>query len=236
MGKFKFLFYILGGMISIGIILTLPLFNVQRVTVNGLYALNEDEVISKIYYKDNVNIFAVDSGRFERELEKIPYVKTATISKKLPNEIIVDIVERDCIGYMLYGSDIYVYIDGEGIVLDMQNYTMDNKPFFEGLGIAEVVKGEKLSAFDEDVFDIAITLANAFDKYDFGDKIVRIKLDNTVDLIFYINNIKVLFGSVDDIYKKMNWIDTIVNKQLDENVSGVLDLRYVDKYPIFKEN
>ncbi|MFV0519032.1 MAG: cell division protein FtsQ/DivIB [Lachnospirales bacterium] len=236
MKKFKILFAILAILLLMLIIISLPIFNVETVVVNGITEIDEMDILSKIYYKDKVNIFAVDSRKFEKEIEKLPYVKSASISKKLPNQIIVDIDERECIGYMLYSNDIYVYIDGEGIVLDMQNFTKENKPFFEGLGIAEVVKGEKLSVEDKEVYNIAITLANAFESYDFGDKIVRIKLDNTVDLIFYIDDVKVLFGNLDNVYKKMNWIDTIINNQLDENVSGTLDLRYVDKYPIFEEN
>lgn len=218
------------------IVMSLPIFNIEYVEINGIDNIKEESVMSKIFYKDDVNIFALNKKKLEKELKNIPYVKEVVVSKKLPNKLVIDIVERRTIGYITYGDEIYVYIDGDGIVLEMQNYTDEQKPFFSGLYINEVTKGKKLDVENERVFDIAVTLANAFDKFDFANREISIRLDDEDDIIFYIDNIKVLFGDVQNIHKKMAWLESILENALDKKDSGVLDLRFPDRNPVYSGN
>ncbi len=232
------------GVFLVGLILlllllfigSLPIFNIQTVEVNGIKIINEETIISKIFYKDNVNIFAINRRKLKNQLEKLPYVKEANIEKELPNKLIINITERKNIGYILYGDDIYVYIDGEGVVLEVQNYTREQRPFFMGLNVSEITKGEKLQVDNEKVFDVAVVLANTFENFNFDNRDIKINLDNINDIVFNINDIKVLFGDVTNIYKKMVWIDAILNNELDKNASGTLDLRFSDRNPVFSES
>ncbi len=236
MNKFKAISITVCILFIVLLIMFLPIFNIKNVEILGLDNVSEETVMSKIFTKDNVNIHTISKFRLKKELEKIPYIKEVNIIKELPNKLIVDVTERKNIGYITYGEGIYVYIDSEGVVLEMQNYIDEQKPFFSGLNIKEVTKGQKLNVEDDENFNVAVSLANDFSKYDFSDRYVSIRLDDQNNIIFYIDDIKVLFGNTQNIHNKMVWVDAILNNEIDKNASGTLDLRFPDRYPVFSEN
>ncbi len=234
--KFFVVFSIIILFIIAFVVMSLPIFNIKTVEIKGIDIIEEESIMSKIFYKDDVNIFSLSKRNLEKEIEMLPYAKDVVITKELPNKLIINVTERTNIGYILYGNDIYVYIDGEGVVLEVQNYTREQRPFFGGLNITEVAKGEKLYVEDESVFAVAVTLANTFKNFHFDNREIKIKLDDVDDIIFNIDNIKVLFGDIENIYDKMVWIDAILNHELDKNASGTLDLRFPNRNPVFSES
>ncbi|MFV0441507.1 MAG: cell division protein FtsQ/DivIB [Lachnospirales bacterium] len=218
------------------VVMALPVFNIKTVVINGRSKLTEDEVYLDIFDKDTVNIFTVNTREYEKRLVSYPYVKSADVYRNLPNELVIDITERKCIGYAMYGDGIYVHLDSEGVVLDLSNSIEEIHPVFTNLNIKEAVKGQELSTYDEKVFSKAVSLANAFKLYDFGDKVININLGDLNDIVITINNIKVLFGSTEEINTKMTWINAIVNEELTYETAGTLDLRYPERNPVFSED
>src|SRR6185312_14159280 len=64
------------------------------------------------------NVFFVPLEERQRQLERIPWVESATVMRLLPNRISVDIHERTPVAFVQIGSRISL-IDGSGVVMGM---------------------------------------------------------------------------------------------------------------------
>ena len=66
-----------------------PRFSVKQVSVTGLTRVSEDDVMSRVKLRtdSNTNIFAVDLDDIRTQVEQIQWVRFATVSRVLPDQI-----------------------------------------------------------------------------------------------------------------------------------------------------
>ena len=69
------------------------------------------------------NIFFVPIGQRRKELESIPWVEHATVMRLLPDQIRVNVVERQPVAFTRHGQQIGL-VDANGVLLDMSPSTM----------------------------------------------------------------------------------------------------------------
>ena len=95
------IFLILILFIALCILLaTSEIFNIKKVSVQGLDKLTDKEIISYSNIIIGENIFKTNLAKAEYEIEKNPYVKTVEVKRKFPNTILVSIEERK-VNYMV---------------------------------------------------------------------------------------------------------------------------------------
>ena len=94
------------------------------------------------------NIYKRSSKEIKDSLFENAYIEDATIKKKLPNTIEINIVERN-INYMIQFSDTYVYLNNQGYMLE-QTTEKANVPIIVGLSTDQnsVVIGGRLNTDD----------------------------------------------------------------------------------------
>ncbi|MBK9034735.1 MAG: FtsQ-type POTRA domain-containing protein [Myxococcales bacterium] len=73
---------------------TSPRFAVAAVEVNGEATLTEDAVRARLPFGVGDNIFRVDTGDAEAALAAEPWIARATVRRRLPRTIVIDVVER----------------------------------------------------------------------------------------------------------------------------------------------
>ncbi|MEZ4398775.1 MAG: FtsQ-type POTRA domain-containing protein [Kofleriaceae bacterium] len=73
---------------------TTPRFAVTTIEVNGEVVLDEAEVRARLPFAPGINIFRVDTGAAEAALAAEPWVRKASVRRRLPHTVIVDITER----------------------------------------------------------------------------------------------------------------------------------------------
>jgi len=73
---------------------TTPRFAVAAIDIRGEHVLDDDAVRARLPFAAGENIFGVDTGAAERALLAEPWIARASIRRKLPRTIVVDIVER----------------------------------------------------------------------------------------------------------------------------------------------
>jgi cell division protein FtsQ len=64
------------------------------------------------------NVFLISMDERKRELEKIPWVESATVMRLWPNRLRVEVKERTPVAYVAMGDRIGV-IDAQGVVMDL---------------------------------------------------------------------------------------------------------------------
>ena len=85
------------------------------------------------------NIFFVPLAQRQRQLERIPWVKSAAVMRFFPNRLRVQIQERTPVAFVRIGSHISL-IDGDGVVMDLPVGGRQSQYFFPvivGIGEAE---------------------------------------------------------------------------------------------------
>lgn len=185
-------------------IMNLPLFNVNNVVVNGSNTLS-DELILETTQTNNYagNIFYYAKNKYEKELMKNPYIEAAEIDKVYPDTLSVKIEEREVIAYVMYSESTYLYIDKEGNVLEVKNSFSDNLPVIIGLDIDGYTVGKLLNLSDDKIFNTTLKLSNLFKRYEISDSILRVDLNDVNNIIISTNNMRIIFGSVENADEKM---------------------------------
>jgi cell division protein FtsQ len=84
----------------------------------GLTQVARAEILPVFGEDIGKNIFFIHLGQRRKELEQIPWVKTATVMRLLPDQIRVSVVERTPIAFVLEGQQ-FELVDADGMLLTM---------------------------------------------------------------------------------------------------------------------
>lgn len=126
---------ILGGIYAL---MHTPLFDVKSVLVQGNQTVLPEKIIELAEIEEGINIFSLDLKECSKKVSLYPYVETATIKRKLPNKVVIKVVERVAVG-VIVTSEGYIQVDETGIMLAFQpslgNY---NLPVISGIDLGEI--------------------------------------------------------------------------------------------------
>ncbi len=233
-GKLKGLIYICVIICVVLITLTSPLFNVSVVKITGAEKLTESDIKKTVGLSDNTNFFAFSSYKAKKLLKKNNYVDSVQIKKTFPNEIAITLVERRVSGYIEFMKGTFLYIDGEGRVLEVATFFKDNLPIIVGLKFSEFAVGEILPISHETSFSNVVTIAGLLSKYKI-ENVVKVDVTNPSDIHLFIHNIDVSFGTISDADEKIRTIRAVLEKTPNaEDVKGFLDITDVTKPSRFR--
>lgn len=113
-------------------------FFLKKVIITNNKYLSNEEVNSLLNLSKNKNIFFYNLEDLENRVKKSTYVENCEIKRKMPNELIVNIKEKNIVN-TLYNGESYCYIDQRGQFVDelkeikdddlviFINYSLDNK-------------------------------------------------------------------------------------------------------------
>lgn len=203
-------------------VLILPVFKVQEITVNGNTYVSDEDIISVLDGGIGTNILAFNTGKSrENIMTSFYYVKDVTVKKTL-KKVTVDVQEYRLRAYVPYMGS-YLYIDGEGRILDIQNSFTQQLPVVEGLEFSAFTLGEKLTVRNPGAFGTVVQLSKLFDKYDLAGNVVKVDVSDITNVHLYVGKIDVEFGDFTNANEKIVTIIEII-KNLDINDAGVVKL------------
>ncbi|MEQ8965582.1 MAG: cell division protein FtsQ/DivIB, partial [Azospirillaceae bacterium] len=91
-------------------------FSVQEVLVAGRHATDGDLLLETLDVDRGAPILAFDPDRARDAIEALPWVRTATVERRLPDTVFVSLVERRPLALWQHDGRFQV-IDAEGVVL-----------------------------------------------------------------------------------------------------------------------
>jgi cell division protein FtsQ len=207
-------------------------FKISSIKVTGNEKYQEQEILEIAELVYGLNVFEADKKKIEDALlEKLIWLKSASMKKIFPDRIEITVTERKPFVKAVYGADYYI-IDNEGIVL------------------------EKINVKDSGNYDNIITVKNAF-RYrpEEGEKIAKknllscgliyraldLELKGEIreayisenfaeDIVFLtLNDKKIIFGTSDRIEDKNAILRDVMEKLKSQKISySEIDLRNVD--------
>ncbi|MFA7659964.1 MAG: FtsQ-type POTRA domain-containing protein [Anaerovoracaceae bacterium] len=179
--------------------LSSSLFDIQIITVDNNYYYTQQQVISIAEAGMGGNLFKTSTTDMKDKLLKDSYIKNATISRKLPNELIITVEERQEAACVPYG-DQFVIIDKDGMILRLT----DVEPaltLFSGMTLTNIETGTPLEAEENSILTGTLKLLEGiednelfFKKIEFSGIVIRA----------YIYDSLLCEGSPENILKSMD--------------------------------
>ena len=93
-------------------------FSIKKVTVINNNKVDEKTIIDNSSIKiGSSNFFVIDTKQISNNVEKIPYIENAEVSKRFPNKVQIVVTERAS-SYVIKVNDEYYLIDIDGTILE----------------------------------------------------------------------------------------------------------------------
>ena len=111
-------------------------FRVNDITVEGRKRTQRDDLLAAVNIRQNDPIFAVDLPEMHSRIEALPWVERATVLRRLPNIIHIDLHEREPFGFFKSGKNLAL-IDDKGVTITRDHLAQfGHLPVFSGKGAA----------------------------------------------------------------------------------------------------
>ncbi|MCX5861456.1 MAG: FtsQ-type POTRA domain-containing protein [Desulfomonile sp.] len=126
------------GVFLVGLIfLHLPYFNLQQVDVVGNQRLSRAEVIEASEMEYGINLLTVDLSAVASRLRRHPWIRTSTVYRRFPGQLIVEIEERTPRAILAAEKLFYVDEQAEFFTRLLPGDPV-NFPLFTGIGPEEL--------------------------------------------------------------------------------------------------
>lgn len=232
----KIYIYILGTVslvaFSFMLLMISPWLNITTIEVRGLNLLEEPKVIKELKLDKTTNILAINSVVAKRRLKDNYYVQDVKIIKKFPNKIVVDIKERELVGYIPCVNN-FLYIDKDGLVVDSKPNFKEQLPIIYGLEFETFSIGKNLKPQNEEAFLVMLDIVNNIEQKENIKGITKIDISDLDDIHLYTEKLDIFLGDKEEINIKMNTLDAILKKFTPQE-KGFLYIDDINKVPIFK--
>ncbi len=203
-----------------GIALVLTVFfriDTIQVKVEGKRLYGDKEIMACCGVENGDNLFMVSEKKLNEILTvSMPYIKSVTIERKMPDTLIINIVSATSSAAIPYG-DGYVIIDPDGKVLDNNAPKVpDGVPVVNGLKAVEPAEGQNVNISGEGNKDDLLEITKAI--YDSG-------LKDLTEINFvkkgyfeleYDNRIVLKLGDMSNIFEKIDLAKSTIESKSDD--------------------
>ena len=219
------------------IVLFVSTLSIKSITVLGCDNIDSTYIISEIFDNklDYVSILFFLKDKFVKHKE-INYVEKYQIEWNNPTSVEIIVYEKPIVGYIRYMSSNF-YFDKDGYVRKI-SATKDYKvPEFFGMSYNDLVLNKQIAVSDNSIFNSILNITDNIRKYNIPATLVE--YSNTKEINLYIEKIKVLLGTNENMEIKFMVLNDILPKIKD--MSGTLDLKkakenMLDEQYIFTNN
>lgn len=159
-------------------LLALAGFSIEDVTVTGRTHADPQQLLSALGIRRGDPIFGFDTEDARQRVERVDWVKSATVTRLLPDAIRIDVVERKPFAIWQRGGELSV-VDADGQPITDENVqSYANLPFIVGFGGAR--EAHDILALMADAQPQLLSRVRAFVRV--GDRRWNLRLENGVDV------------------------------------------------------
>jgi cell division protein FtsQ len=205
---------------AIAFAVTWPGFAPKNVTVSGNRIVPSGEIVERAGVAWHVNLWLQDPNAIAKRVETIPYVASATASRRPPSTIAIRVSERTPVAVAVFGND-RVFVDHDLRVLGPAPPESDLPTFVLPLKVA-AGPGAFLASDDATAMRNAYAALSAAHVYP-----QQLAYDRFGGLVATLQQgIVVLFGEDTDLQKKFVLVDPILAQaQREGRRLATVDLR-----------
>ncbi len=235
----KIMWRILKVSLFMWILISLPIFRIDNIEIIGNESLTSEYLIEELEIEKNkTNIFYYNKKKIEKKLELKPYIKKVKIEKKIPSNVRVIILEREALLYLPYKNNEYIYIDKEGIVLEVSEGKKEDVPEIIGIKYEIFNLGEKLNTENELKIKGIYELLNKMERYGLNMKKIKIDIQDRKKIKMNYNNVQIHIGELSELDYKARMLKGITDALVDRGeLRGVIDISNtnIEPYLVFEK-
>lgn len=209
-----------------------PIFKIDSAAYNLSVNISEADIFKygKIV-RGETNLLFLNTDDFSLALKDHPYVKSASVRKKYPNKLDIDIVYKEPYAIVKY-SDLYITIDKDLYVLSVDSAKADGF-LIDGFVLESFVIGKEIEVESKLILRESLKLIELLEKSHIQFRPIINLIDNGIEI--QLNDYyKVRFGRADGIERKFNdFVDIYENLQSKNIRSGIIDVSN-DGLPLFR--
>lgn len=210
---------------GIALVLTV-FFRIDTIQIKGERLYGDKEIIAYSGVEIGDNLFMISEKKINESLSSnMPYIKSITIERKMPDTLIINVVSAKASAAIPYG-DGYVIIDADGKILDNNAPKVpENTPSVSGLKVTEPVEGQSVTLSGEGNTEDLLEITKAI--RDSGiEKITEINcIKKGYYELKYDGRVTLKLGSMVNAYEKLARAKkTIEEQNINEYFIGTLNL------------
>jgi len=203
-----------------GIYYFLDHYKVLNVYVDGNVHYTKEEIMDLVMDGPLGDNSVYLSMRYKnKSITDIPFIAAMDVNVVSADTIRIVVYEKSLAGYIEYLGR-YIYFDKDGRVVESSTIKTLGIPQLLGIDFEHVVVGELLPVKDSDVFSRVLSITQTLDKY--GLHAARIYFNKSYEMTLHFDDVKVLFGTHDDIDEKIILLQNILPKL--EGQKGTLNI------------
>ena len=202
-------------------LLTSDVFKIQTIEIIGNEQLTPEEILELSEVKQGDNIFITTEIVTKVKLKRNGYIEDVKLQKEYPNKIKIEVKERQKAYQILTQTGCYIYIDGQGYLLD---YSLEKLelPVITGMEITEEKIGEinRLQENDLDKMENILHIQDEAQKIEIGTQIQQIDVQD--EYVVHIDNERIIInlGDATNLENKMYYVKAILKQE--EGNSGTI--------------
>lgn len=185
--------------------LTSSIFDIQKISVEGNHYYTTEQVIAISEAKTGVNLFEASASDMKDKLLANPYVKSAKVKRRLPNEMRLIIEERQESAAVPYG-DSFIILDEEGMIL-RNAQSEPTLTIIEGLTVTNMEEGTPLEAEENALMSETLKLLKETKDHELFFK--KILLGNIV-IKAYVYDQLICEGTPENIMNNMDSLQKVL--------------------------
>lgn len=203
-----------------GVYYFLDHYRVKNVYVDGNLHYTKEEIMDIVMDGPLGNNSLYLSMRYKnKSITDIPFVAAMDVNVVSADTIRIVVYEKSLAGYIEYLGR-YIYFDKDGRVVESSTMRTLGIPHLLGIDFEHVVVGELLPVKDSDVFSQVLSITQTLDKY--GMHAERIYFNKSLEMTLYFEEVKVLFGTHEDMDEKIILLQNILPNLEDQK--GTLNI------------
>ena len=197
-----------------------PLFRIRTVSITGNHTLSKTDLIYYMGLTEKLNLLNLDIGALYHKLTAHPWIKDATIRRRLPGTLTIHIRERVPVALIMIGK-LY-YLDRDGVVFDKINKEIGcDFPVFTGPR-----RYSQLSAYRPLITE-ALPLVTKKTSQLISE--IHLDLNHGITLVTLNDAVLVKLGFQDLPRRLHRFLSTYHYLRRREIVTKVIDCRYPDR-------
>ena len=212
---------------AIGILFT-PLFDLSEVVIEGNEKITAEEIIKKGELEVGKNLFTFNLNKIGGRLEKIPYVNSLLIKRKLPDKIVIKITESAPVAY-IPAKNGYVVIDKTGKALEAtDDNTLYEIPVAKDISADKFTLSEKIITDNKENFQKTLEILRDLYNNNFIREILSVETVDGKIILKITDELVVDMGEYERFNAKIVMVKEVV-ASLPENAVGRIDASNPDK-------
>lgn len=214
----KFLL-VLGALYAV--IFCTPFFNIKTIEVEGTVTTSAQSVISASGIVQGRHILKLDKHAAEKGIEKLAYVKNATVKKQFPNKVKI-LVEEGKVCANIALAKGFAAIDETGKIMEIVD-SAKTGPVIYGFNVKKSEVGEKITIDETGQLDVILKYRAVLSEQALPVPFVSMTYKEETYSVEFENGIVAFFGDKNDIdYKVAAFAESF---RTDSNItSGYFDV------------